>query len=96
MSIIKQRKKTDKLTEVMDTLMDQMKLINPSCPRYTAMAKNLETLSNAQSKVKVPKVSLDTVLTVGGSILGIVIIVWHEKLNVIGSKALGFVIKGRV
>ena len=96
MSIIKRKKKTDKLTEVIDALMDDMKKINPSCPRYTAMAKNLETLCNAQSKIKTPKISLDTILTVGGSIVGIVIIVGHEKLNVIASKALGFVIKGRV
>jgi hypothetical protein len=95
MSIIK-RKKTDKLTEVIEALMDEMGKVKANSQEYTAMAKNLETLCSAQGKIKTPKVSLDTIITVGGSILGIVIIVGYEKLNVVASKALGFVIKGRV
>jgi len=42
------------------------------------------------------KFSPDTLLVVGGNLLGIGFIIWHEKLNVISSKALSFVIKGRV
>ena len=42
------------------------------------------------------RVSMDTVVTVVGSLVGIGIIIWHEKADVITTKALGFVLKGRV
>lgn len=42
------------------------------------------------------KFSPDTLLVVGGNLLGIGLILSHEKLNVISSKALGFVLRGRV
>ncbi|GEM_PF-2660349 len=42
------------------------------------------------------KVSPDTLLIVGANLLGIVLILYYEKLDIISTKALGFVIKGRV
>lgn len=42
------------------------------------------------------KVSPDTLLIVGANLLGIMLILNHERLDIISTKALGFVIKGRV
>lgn len=42
------------------------------------------------------KVSPDTLMIVGGNLLGIVLILNFEKLDIISTKALGFVLRGRV
>jgi hypothetical protein len=96
MSIINRKKQTNGLQKVIDDLQEKMATVEPDSQKYSAMAKNLETLYSAKSKEKDRRVSTDTIVTVAGSLAGILIIVGYEKLNVIGSKALGFVVKGRV
>jgi hypothetical protein len=41
-------------------------------------------------------VSPDTIAVVAGNLLGIILILGYEKADVITTKALGFVLKGRV
>lgn len=38
----------------------------------------------------------DTLLVVGGNLLGILLILNFERLDIVRSKAMGFVLKGRV
>jgi len=104
MSIIKQKKtQTNTLEQSIKSVSDAMLNFTPDSKEYTEMAKNLKTLCEAQkalceaqSKENDHKIKLDTVITVAGSLLGIVIIVGYEHLHVVVSKALGFVVKGRV
>jgi len=42
------------------------------------------------------RVSPDTILIVAGNLLGILLILKYEELNIITTKAMSFVIKGRV
>ena len=42
------------------------------------------------------KFTPDTLLVVGGNLMGILLILNFEKMDIIRSKALGFVLKGRV
>lgn len=42
------------------------------------------------------KFTPDTLLVVGGNLMGILLILNFEKLDIVRSKALGFVLKGRV
>ena len=42
------------------------------------------------------RVSPDTILVVAGNLLGIVLILTYERGNVIATKALGLIIRGRV
>ena len=59
----------------------------------------LDTLLKAKNDDKsrgVNKELINTLLVVFGNILGIVLILNYEKMGVVASKALGFVIKGRV
>lgn len=42
------------------------------------------------------KFTPDTLLIVGGNLAGILLILNFEKLDIVRSKALGFVLKGRV
>jgi hypothetical protein len=43
-----------------------------------------------------PRIKPDTWLIVAGNLAGIVLILKHEQLNVISTKALGFILRGRV
>lgn len=42
------------------------------------------------------RISLDTMATIACNLIGIVLILEYERTHVIASKALGFVIRGRV
>lgn len=42
------------------------------------------------------KLSPDTILVVAGNLVGILLLVGYEHAHVITSKALGFILKGRV
>ena len=42
------------------------------------------------------KISPDTMLVVAGNLAGILLILKFEKLDIIATKAIGFVLKGRV
>lgn len=90
------KRKHNTLKNEINTLLDHLTKMSPFSEEYTETANNLKTLLELQDKSKKKGVSLDTVVTVVGSLLGIVVIVWNEETRVITSKALGFVLKGRV
>jgi len=96
MSIIKWSKRTNNLKKEIESVLIYMRTLSPDSAEYTAAAKNLEILCNTQGKDKDRRISPDTIAVVAGNIVGIVIIVWYEQLNVISSKALSLIIKGRV
>lgn len=90
------KKKKTQLDEVIEDLELRMTAENPASEAYTAMAKNLETLYTAKAKKESLGVSKNTIATIAANLLGIGLILSHEKLNVISTKALGFVLKGRL
>lgn len=88
-------KKRYSLNKEIKNVLKRMSEVSPDSDEYAKMSKNLETLYSAASKSK-DKVSLDTIVTVAGSLLGIILIINHEQTGIITSKAVGFIIKGRV
>ena len=91
--------KKDKRTALekeIDNLAEEMRSVDPSSERYETMAKNLETLSKAKSYEKSKKVSPDTIAVVAANLIGIGLILFHEQAHIVTSKALGFVLRGRV
>lgn len=69
---------------------------SPDSDDYRKIVENLERLVNAQAKLPQKKtLSPDTILTVAGSLAGILLILTYEHSNVITSKALSFVLRGR-
>lgn len=58
---------------------------------YTETLDKLSKLHKMKEEETPSSVSPDTLLTVAANLIGIAIIVRHEHLNVITSKALGFV-----
>ena len=90
------RKKQTKLEKEIDLVLDSMSVLGRDSTDYAAMADNLERLHKAKCIDTNRKVSPDTIAIIVGNLLGIVLILGYEKANIITSKALGFVIRGRV
>jgi len=63
---------------------------------YEPMMDYLERLYKLKALDKQERISPDTIAIVAGNLLGIGLILNHERLGHITSKALGFVIRGRV
>ena len=68
----------------------------PGSKEYKKLLAQLETLQNLNEKPKKFEVSGDTLVLAGINLLGIVMILKHENLHVISTKALGFVSKLRL
>ena len=94
MKLLKREKELDKEIREVNELMSTW---SPDSEEYTAMVENLEVLAKIKaSDQSRNRVSMDTMAIVAGNLAGIVMILGFEKMNVIYSKALGFVIRGRV
>lgn len=96
--MIKFMKKDDKpnIDKEIKNLLLELDELSPTSDEYQTILENVERLSKAKSYEQKSGLSPDTVAVVAGNLLGIAMIIWHERVNVITSKALGFIIKGRV
>lgn len=70
-----------------------LKMNQPDVPEYAKLLTSAERVHAMMDNKKPSPVSRETLLTVGANILGILLIIKHEDVNVITSKALGFVIR---
>jgi hypothetical protein len=94
MKLVKRDKRT-KLDKEIDRVLSEMEKVSSDSEQYAAMVDNLEVLYKFKNENK-NLISKDTIAIIAGNLLGIVLILGYEKANVITSKALGFVLKGRV
>ena len=62
---------------------------------YAKTLSLVERLHKMLDKEKPASVSKDTMLTVAANLVGIILILKHEHVNVISSKALGFIMRPR-
>lgn len=62
---------------------------------YVKLLSSAERIYEMMDNKTPSPLSRETLLTVGANILGILLIIKHEDVNVITSKALGFVIRTR-
>lgn len=70
------------------------KKLDESVEHWNVLKRSLEEYDILASKKW--KISPDVLLTVAANLVGIVLILKHEKIDIITSKALNFVLKGRV
>jgi hypothetical protein len=63
---------------------------------YAKMLTSVERLHSMTIEEKSSSVSKDTLAAVGANLLGILMIIKHERVNVITSKALSFVVRTRI
>lgn len=93
-------KKTDPIAENLDKLINahiaSMSTLDPkTSPEYADMVKHLDTLYSLHNANAPKPMSADAKATIAANIAGIVLILGHERVGVITSKALGFVQKLR-
>lgn len=80
-----------KLDKVIDELLDEMITTSGETEQYTAMTENLVKLSKVKAEGKPERLTPETLALVSGNLLGIMLIVGHERTRVLTSKAIGFV-----
>lgn len=83
------------LKDAIDTVFSEMAAHSSDSEEYAKMVSQLETLYSLKSIDAPKRVSPDTLAIVAGNLLGIMLIVGHERANVVTSKALSFVLKLR-
>lgn len=82
-----------KLDEAIDRIMQDMTAEDPNTDKYDAMSTQLERLYKIRNETRSRRVSPDTLANVAANIVGIGIIVGHERVHIVTSKALGFIKK---
>lgn len=81
------------LDEAIEDVLEAMKMHTPQTDTYAKMVDQLVKIHSLKQNEKPSKVSRDVMLTVGANLFGIMLIVGHERANVVTSKALMFVKK---
>lgn len=90
------KKEKTMLEKEIEAVLLEMKDMYVGSEEYEIALNHLSTLHEInKSKEKKWNVSPDTMAIVVGNLLGIILILKHEEMNVITSKAMNFVIKGR-
>jgi hypothetical protein len=95
LKITKKDKRT-KLEMEIDNVLERMGSLDPSSEEYTSITNNLERLYKAKGCEVNRFITPDTLALIAGNLLGLLIIMNYEKTNVISTKALGFIMRGRV
>lgn len=83
------------LETTIDYLLDRLSHAEPHTQEYAAMTENLTKLYALRDEKSYKGASPDVILTVAGNLLGIAMIVGHERVGVVTSKALQFVMKAK-
>jgi hypothetical protein len=83
------------LDRVIDEHINEMLAVNLDSKDYPVLLERLAKLYKLKETDAPKRVSADTVAIVAGNLIGILLILHYERLNVIGSKALSFVMKLR-
>jgi hypothetical protein len=88
--------KRDKKPYVEQLLDDQLEHQLEQAGTIEEIAQILTLLERKNALGDKKRISPDTLAVIAGNLLGIVLILTYEKVNVITTKALGFIIRGRV
>lgn len=79
------------LDGLIDTVLDEMNAKGTADADYPELLTKLERLYELKTHERRTRISPDTLVSVGGSLLGILVIVAYEQHNVITSKAMALV-----
>lgn len=81
------------LQDLIDLVQTQMLVEGADSDKFREMNDELERLYAMKKSNKSSHVSPDAIIAVAGNLLGIGLILQHERLHVVTSKALSFVMK---
>lgn len=83
------------LNDVIDDLLAQMHGQGADTPEYARMVEQLDKIYKLKEVDSKSHVSRDTWAIIGANLVGIVMIVGHERAHVVTSKAMSFLLKLR-
>ena len=89
-----QKKKT--IDDEINRVIEKLGSMEPETKDYESASKNLEGLCRARSCKTDRSIDPDTIILALTNILGILLILNYEKLNVVSSKTLGLILKGHL
>lgn len=84
------------LADSIDRIIAEMNEVDTDSNKYQESLTRLERLMSLQKEEKGNGVSPDTMALVLGNLAGILIIVGYERLHVITSRGLQFILKSRL
>lgn len=84
------------LDEVIDSVQEKLKNESPDTDKFAKLTDQLDKLYKMRSYETDRSVKLDTLLPVFGNLAGILAILNFERMGVVTSKALSFVVKSKV
>lgn len=79
----------NEISRIVLALQDQ----DPTSDEYGATLEKLSKLQKIRQEEKPDRPSTDALITVAANLIGIALIIKHEDMNVITSKAMSFIIK---
>ncbi|MCA1806542.1 MAG: hypothetical protein LC687_01565 [Actinobacteria bacterium] len=83
------------LEHAIENLLALLTRTDPRSEEYAVMTEQLEKLYSIREKPSKDRISPDTLALVIGNLVGIVVIVGHERAHIVTSKAINFVMKLR-
>jgi hypothetical protein len=89
--MFKNKKELIGMDLVLDLVTTELSDKQPGTPEYDKVLEQLERVNKIANSQKSDPVSKDGVLAVVANLAGISLILSHERLHVITTKALGFV-----
>ena len=81
------------LEEAIDACLTRMSDLPADSDEYAKIADQLSKLYALRNIDPPARISPDTLVVVGANLLGIALIIGHERAHVVTSKALAFVMK---
>lgn len=84
-------KKNPSLNDLIHTLEVHLKKMSPDSDEYSKVVDQLGKLYQMKERNRSSRVSPDAMVSAAASILAVLLILNHEKLGVVTSKAMGFV-----
>jgi hypothetical protein len=86
-------KEPTRLETAIDRAMSALEHSEIGSEEYAKILGNVDKLHEIKEKDKPDSVSLDTIAVIGANLVGIMLIIRHEHVNVITSRAMGLVMK---
>lgn len=84
------------LDSLITRVVEDMEMYGPGSEEYNTLLSQYERLVRLKAENKPQRISRDTMLIVGGNIVGILIVVIYEHSHVVTSKAFGNILKPKV
>jgi len=84
-----------KLEVAFDKAVDDLNYHDVTSDKYNVIMDRVVKLHKLMEDEKPSRVSRDTLALIAANLTGIILIIRHENVNVIASKAMSFVVKPR-